>query len=63
MKELEIQFDEEVVYLMDEDKKVFLWNDSWVDDCPEDLTWSRSASELFVTAFNLGVKYANRKQS
>lgn len=60
MKELEIQFDGEAVYVMDEDKKVFLWNDDWTHECPEDLTWGRNVSELFVTAFNLGVKYANR---
>jgi hypothetical protein len=55
---LEYVFDEECVSVMVNGKEVFIFNDNWCMDCPEDLIWSREIGRIFELGVKIGYQLA-----
>ncbi len=55
---LEISYNPDTSEILFRDKVVAHWNDSANTDYPEDLTWNRDISSLFIAGFEAGFNAA-----
>lgn len=51
---------DDMVYVFYNGEKVYEWNDAAHYNYPEDLTWSRTISDVFYSGFYLGVELNNK---